>query len=375
MPIFEAPRRLTFRAIGSFRELKDSYPGLGLGDRDGLGFGSRADCNFTTIISFSFSKCHSFRWRMDSQNGVLSSLVVGSTFSPNLDILSRYAGLSPPSPLETLKTPSPIDYEASTTVEHRSAARALLVRARTSDAGYRPPDQQKRHLLRVPSRRNLKLNEERWTFTKHEVGKALNELLSAAPLPDVQVAHVVLASVHIDSLDELWEHFKDSKLQKRQSSIFRRSTSSNNGLSNWLSIVTGQENIPYIHLLCQYGAGPNLLNQAFVIALARHDIPSMKLLLSFGACILPICKDYVRLSVTKNDVDVIGLLLSAPKGMNVEDWQYSLEANIEGAPRGYARQEFCFNAFITDQISQPGNIFSKPSMRTMLPLSLFFFPT
>ncbi|QKD49146.2 uncharacterized protein FOBCDRAFT_236626 [Fusarium oxysporum Fo47] len=285
MPIFEAPRRLTFRAIGSFRELKDSYPGLGLGDRDGLGFGSRAD-----------------------SGGWIVKM--------------------------TLKTPSPIDYEASTTVEHRSAARALLVRARTSDAGYRPPDQQKRHLLRVPSRRNLKLNEERWTFTKHEVGKALNELLSAAPLPDVQVAHVVLASVHIDSLDELWEHFKDSKLQKRQSSIFRRSTSSNNGLSNWLSIVTGQENIPYIHLLCQYGAGPNLLNQAFVIALARHDIPSMKLLLSFGACILPICKDYVRLSVTKNDVDVIGLLLSAPKGMNVEDWQYSLEANIEGAPRG-----------------------------------------
>ncbi|KAK2678081.1 Ankyrin repeat-containing domain superfamily [Fusarium oxysporum f. sp. vasinfectum] len=334
MPTFEAPRRLTFRAIGSFRELKDSYPGLGLGDGDGLGFGSRADCNFTTIISFSFSKCHSFRWRMDSQNGVSLSLVVGSTFSPSLDILSRYAGLSPPSPLETLKTPSPIDYEASTTVEHRGAARALLVGARTSDAGYRPPDQQKRHLLRVPSRRNLKLNEERWTFTKHEVGKALNELLSAAPLPDVQVAHAVLASVHIDSLDELWEHFKDSKLQKRQSSIFRRSTSSNNGLSNWLSIVTGQENIPYIHLLCRYGAGPNLLNRAFVIALARRDIPSMKLLLSFGACILPICKDYVRLSVTKNDVDVIRLLLSAPKGMNVEDWQYSLEANVEGAPRG-----------------------------------------
>ncbi|KAG7418153.1 hypothetical protein Forpe1208_v004186 [Fusarium oxysporum f. sp. rapae] len=271
---------------------------------------------------------------MDSQNGVLSSLVVGSTFSPNLDILSRYAGLSPPSPLETLKTPSSIDYEASTTVDHRSAARALLVRARTSDAGYRPPDQQKRNLLRVPSRRNLKLNEERWTFTKHEVGKALNELLSAVPLPDVQVAHAVLASVHIDSLDELWEHFKDSKLQKRQSSIFRRSTSSNNGLSNWLSIVTGQENIPYIHLLCRYGAGPNLLNQAFVIALARRDIPSIKLLLSFGACILPICKDYVRLCVAKNDVDVIKLLLSAPKGMNVEDWQYSLEANIEGAPRG-----------------------------------------
>jgi hypothetical protein len=264
----------------------------------------------------------------------LSSLVVGSTLSPNLDILSRYAGLSPPSPLETLKTPSPVDYEASTTAEHRNAARALLVRARTNDAGYRPPDQQKRHLLRVPSRRNLKLNEERWTFTKHEVGKALNELLSAGPLPDVQVAHAVLASVHIDSLDELWEHFQDSKLQKRQSSIFRRSTSSNNGLSNWLGIVTDQENIPYIHLLCQFGAGPNLLNQAFVIALARRDIVSMKLLLSFGACILPMCKDYVRLFVAKSDVDVVRLLLSASKGMNVEDWQYSLEANIEGAPRG-----------------------------------------
>ncbi|KAF5718143.1 hypothetical protein FMUND_5435 [Fusarium mundagurra] len=271
---------------------------------------------------------------MDSQNGFLSSLAVGPTLSPNIDILSRYAGLSPPSPIETLKAPSPIDYEASTTVEHRSAARALLVRARTSDAAYRPPDQQKRHLLRVPSRRSLKLNEEKWTFTKHEVGKALNELLCMAPLPDVQVAHAVLASVQIDSLDELWEHFKDSKLQKRQSSIFRRSTSSHNGLSNWLSTVTGQENIPYIHLLCQYNAGPNLLNQAFVIALARRSIPSMKLLLSFGACILPICKDYVRQFVAKNDFDVVKLLLSAPKGMNLEDWQYSLQANIEGAPLG-----------------------------------------
>ncbi|EWG46991.1 hypothetical protein FVEG_07251 [Fusarium verticillioides 7600] len=274
---------------------------------------------------------------MDSQNGFLSSLAVGSTLSPNLDILSRYAGLSVPSSIETLKTPSPIDYEASTTVEHRSAARALLVRARTSDAGYRPPDQQKRHLLRVPSRRSLKLDEEKWTFTKHEVGKVLNELLCMAPLPDVQVAHAVLASVHIDSLDELWEHFKDSKLQKRQSSIFRRSTSSNNGLSNWLSTVTGQENIPYIHLMCQYNAGPNLLNQAFVIALARRSIPSMKLLLSFGACILPICKDYVRPFVAKDDVDIVKLLLSAPKGMNVEDWQYSLQANIEGAPRGVCK--------------------------------------
>ncbi|KAI1043225.1 hypothetical protein LB505_006109 [Fusarium chuoi] len=271
---------------------------------------------------------------MDSQNGFLSSLAVGSSLSPNLDILSRYAGLSPPSPIETLKTPSPIDYETSTTVEHRSAARALLVRARTSDAGYRPPDQQKRHLLRVPSRRSLKLNEERWTFTKHEVGKALNELLCMAPLPDVQVAHAVLASVHIDSLDELWEHFKDSKLQKRQSSIFRRSTSSNNGLSSWLSTVTGQENTPYIHLLCQYNAGPNLLNQALIIALARRSISSMKLLLSFGACILPICKDYVRSFVAKNDIDVVKLLLSAPKGMNVEDLQYSLQTNIDGAPCG-----------------------------------------
>ncbi|KAF5251577.1 hypothetical protein FANTH_3187 [Fusarium anthophilum] len=60
----------------------------------------------------------------------------------------------------------------------------------------------------------------------------------------------------------------------------------------------------------------------------------MKLLLSFGACILPICKDYVRPFVAKNDVDVVRLLLSAPKGMNVEDWQYSLQANIEGAPLG-----------------------------------------
>ncbi|KAF5638870.1 uncharacterized protein FTJAE_5058 [Fusarium tjaetaba] len=276
-------------------------------------------------------------WRMDSRNGFLSSLAVGSTLSPNLDILSRYAGLSVPSPIETLKTPSPIDYEASTTIEHRSTARALLVRARTSDAGYRPPDQQKRHLLRVPSRRSLKLNEEKWTFTKHEVGMVLNELLCMAPLPDVQVAHAVLASVHIDSLDELWEHFKDNKLQKRQSSIFRRSTSSNNGLSNWLSTVTGQENIPYIHLLCHYNAGPNLLNQAFVIALARRSIPSMKLLLSFGACILPICKDYVQPFVAKDDVDIVKLLLSAPKGMNVEDWQYSLQANIEGAPRGICK--------------------------------------
>ncbi|KAF5625999.1 hypothetical protein F52700_8714 [Fusarium sp. NRRL 52700] len=243
-------------------------------------------------------------------------------------------GLSPPSPIETLQTPSPIDYEASTTVEHRSAARAFLVRARTSDAGYRPPDQQKRHLLRVPSRRSLKLNEEKWTFTKHEVGKALNELLCMAPLPDVHVAHALLASVHIDSLDELWEHFKDSKLQKRQSSIFRRSTSSNNGLSNWLSTVVGQENIPYTHLLCQHNAGPNLLNQAFVIALARRSVPSMKLLLSFGAYILPICKGYVQRLVAKNDVDVVKLLLSAPKGMNVEDWQYSLQENIEGAHGG-----------------------------------------
>ncbi|KND91560.1 hypothetical protein TOPH_03806 [Tolypocladium ophioglossoides CBS 100239] len=279
---------------------------------------------------------------MDSNDDSLTSTIVGSVLTPNatpgdnkLETLLRHAGLSPPDPLVQLTRPDDYDFEALVTDEHRATARILLVWARTSDPGYRQPDRQKRHLLRIPSRRSLKLDEGKWTFTKHEVGKAFNALYASNPLPDVRVAQAILSSVeNMHSLDELWEHFQDSKLQKRQSSIFHRSTSTINGMANWLGIATEQGNTEYIRLMCQLGIAQALMNHALNVALARRDMDSAHILLSFGAAIVSMNRDLIREYVKRGDIDVVRLLLAAPNGMNVEDWQYCLEAEITATAEG-----------------------------------------
>ncbi|KAK2604003.1 hypothetical protein QQS21_003839 [Conoideocrella luteorostrata] len=279
---------------------------------------------------------------MDSNDDSLTSTIVGSILTPTatpsdtkLATLLDHAGLSPPDPLVRLARPDDYDFEALVTDEHRATARTWLVWARTSDPGYRQPDQQKRHLLRIPSRKNLRLDEGKWTFTKHEVGKAFDALLALNPLPDIRVAYAILSSVeNLHSLDELWGHFHDSKLQKRQSSIFRRSTSSSHGMAYWLGVAIQQGNTEYIRLMCQLGTEQALMNQAFKVALEKRDMNSVYILVSFGAAILSMNRDLIREYVKRGDIDVVKLLLSAPNGMNVEDWQYCLEAEITAAAEG-----------------------------------------
>ncbi|PMB72634.1 hypothetical protein BM221_000049 [Beauveria bassiana] len=279
---------------------------------------------------------------MQSNDISLASTIVGSVSTPEVSLsdtkfntLLRHAGLSPPEPLVQLKRPDDFEFEALVTDDNRAYARALLVRARSNDPGYRPPDQQKRHLLRMPTRKSLKLDADKWTFTKHEVGKAFNSLFEFDTLPDIGVAQALLSFVEdLHSLDELWEHFQDSKLQKRQSSIFRRSASTSRTITSWLETATEQGNTHYIRLICQVGVRQVLLDHAFIVALTRQDMASVHMLAEFGASISSINRDVVHGYVKRGNVDVVRLLLAAPNELSTEDWQHCFQEEITASAQG-----------------------------------------
>jgi hypothetical protein len=246
-----------------------------------------------------------------------------------LAAILRHAGLTAPHPIPTLPELDIYDFEARVSDEHKATAHMLLVQARVAVPSYRSPETQKRHLFRVPSRKSLKTDEHKWVFTKHEVGKALNWLLSQRPLPEVKVASALLwYAENLFAIDELWEHYLDPKLEKRQSSLFRRSTLSSVSTSNWVDIVTAQDNSEYVRLLCQIGVGQPLLNAAIRVALEWHAMGALKLLLQAGASITSSNNHLIQTYVAQGDIALINLLLSAPKGMNLEDWQFCLEPEI-----------------------------------------------
>ncbi|KAF1739436.1 hypothetical protein CRV24_001370 [Beauveria bassiana] len=279
---------------------------------------------------------------MKSNDISLESTIVGSVSTPEVSLsdtkfntLLRHAGLSPPEPLVQLARPDDFEFEALVTDNNRAYARALLVRARSNDPEYRPPDQQKRHLLRMPTRKSLKMDGETWTFTKHEVGKAFNNLFEFDTLPDIGVAQALLSFVEdLHSLDELWEHFQDSKLQKRQSSIFRRSASTSRTTASWLETATEQGNTHYIRLICQIGVRQVLLDHAFIVALKRQDMASIHMLAEFGASISSINREVVQGYVKRGNVDVVRLLLAAPNELSTEDWQHCFQEEITASAQG-----------------------------------------
>ncbi len=278
---------------------------------------------------------------MQSNYVSLTSTIVGSVSTPNISLsdtkfvtLLRHEGLSPPEPLVQLTRPDDFEFEAVAD-KQRAYARELLVWARASDPGHRPPDRQKRHLLRMSSRKSLKLDAEKRTFTKHEVGKAFNALFDFNTLPDIGVAQELLSFVEdLQSLDELWEHFQDSKLQKRQSSIFRRSVLTCHTIASWLETATKQGNTHYVRLICELRVSQVSLDHAFIVALTRQDIDSVHILASFGASIGSINRDVVQEYVKRGNVDVVRLLLASPNGLSTEDWQHCFQEEITASAHG-----------------------------------------
>jgi hypothetical protein len=256
------------------------------------------------------------------------------------------AGLSPPERIPPLRRPDVDDFEASLP-SNIDAARSLLIQQRTSKPGYRPPDQQKRHILRSKSTKEATSETENWIFTKHEVAKAFDDLLSRTPLPVPGVAQALLSHASGDSLQELCCHFCDSKLEKKRKSRtkpfrssavhkttsslvlkngFRRSSAALETITDkfpyitWLDMACDQGNLEYVRLMCQAGLRQDALNRAFRIALSKHEMDILEELLSFDV-VASVASAAIRERVKLHDVSLLRLLLSAPNAMNVETWR------------------------------------------------------
>jgi ankyrin repeat protein len=256
-----------------------------------------------------------------------STLLGSTTHDDRIEVFLRMASLSPPEQIPSLAT-LPVFDSPPYLQSSSDAARSLLVETRINTPGYRQPEKQLRHHFRLPSQRKAKCNEENWVFTKHEVAKAFDSLLSSVPLPMPGIAKVLLSHASITSLDELWLHLHDAELDKRTKSRLRRSTSSVVPKNTWLNKVTFGENLEYIVLMCQIGVGQEVLDQAFSIALSKHSMYAMEALLRFGA-VASNCKDAIREYVRGNDLALAKLLLAAPKAMSVEAWRHCIEPEIE----------------------------------------------
>src|SRR5262249_28472896 len=146
----------------------------------------------------------------------LDSVVVTAHDHRIVTILHE-AELSPPQRIPALAKPDLRDFGASLP-SNIDEARSLLVQQRTSEPGYRQPDQQKRHVFRSKKSKEAKCNTANWVFTKHEVAKAFDELLSRVMLPVPGIAQALLSHTSVASVEELWCHFSDPKLEMRTES-------------------------------------------------------------------------------------------------------------------------------------------------------------
>jgi hypothetical protein len=286
-----------------------------------------------------------------------------------IEAILHEAELSPPQRIPTLAKPHIRDSESSSLPSNIDEARSLLVQQRISEPGYRQPDQQKRHIFRSKKIKEAKCNTDKWIFTKHEVAKAFDDLLSRTPLPVPGVAQALLSHASVASLEELWYHFYDPKLEKRmesyskqlrsstlpkaissvalktmssvalkarssvaletRSSVTLETTSAVVPEMTWLGKVCYQENLEYIRLMCQAGLEQDALDRAFGIALSKHSMDAMEVLLGFGAVASAACQDAILERVKLHDFALVRLLLSAPKAMSVEAWRGCMELEVE----------------------------------------------
>ncbi|KAH9218802.1 hypothetical protein DL95DRAFT_434082 [Leptodontidium sp. 2 PMI_412] len=226
-----------------------------------------------------------------------------------------------------LTTPSYFDFDASLS-SNIDEARSLLVEQRKSGPGYKQPDQQKRHVFRSKKTKDAKCNSASWTFTKHEVAKAFEGILSRTPLPAPGVAQALLSHTSVRSLDELWSHLDDPELEKRTSGSGTTTMVPN---ITWLDEVCNQGNLEYIRLLCQAGLSQASLNSAFTVSLLMHSTEAMQLLLSFGAAVSADSQDAIEARVKSNDIDLIRLLLSTSTSMSSEAWRDVLDLDIQSS--------------------------------------------
>ncbi|RYP46192.1 hypothetical protein DL768_007562 [Monosporascus sp. mg162] len=222
--------------------------------------------------------------------------------------------------------PAAVDFQASLPTAPETA-RALLVQQRIREPGYQAPETQLRDVFRSKKRKKAARNGSNLVFTKYEVAKSFQSLICNAPLPSPGVAQALLAHACQTSLEELWRCLYSSKAEKGTKNRTSFLTSAPPRIT-WLDIVTGQDNLQYVRLLCQAQIGQDALDRAFSIALSKRFMATIALLLGFGA-VASDCQEAIRKHVRLNDVALTKLLLSAPSNaMSVDAWRYCLEPEI-----------------------------------------------
>ncbi|KAI4859104.1 hypothetical protein F4820DRAFT_440799 [Hypoxylon rubiginosum] len=224
---------------------------------------------------------------------------------------------SPPPPW----TPSDVDRSFSgtelTIPDDHDETQDLLVLQRKSKPDHRPPETKRRYIFRSKKYKELKSNENNWQFNKHEVAEAFNSLLAQNPLPRCGLAKALLHRIQPTSIDELWCHLHDPKLESKMKRRFgRRSTGEPIPLITWLDTVTLQGNVDYIQLLCETRLGVDPINRAFGLALQSGlSSAGIEILLSFSR-------------ITSESMSGGKMLLSysscypTPEAMTVESWRY-----------------------------------------------------
>ncbi|KAF5661746.1 hypothetical protein FHETE_8281 [Fusarium heterosporum] len=244
------------------------------------------------------------------------------------------AGLHPPLRLTSLVEPAAQDFlpfEAT----NRDLARQLLVQQRKANPNFTPPERQIRHIFRSKDQKAEACNSSQWSFTKHEVAKAFDALLSQQTLPPAGVAQALLLHTTLISLDELWGHFNDPQLEKkmkRNRTSLNASGFDSQGMT-WLDKTTSRDNFNYILLLCQTHVSQPVIDRALGVALSRPSLQAIKLLLSFGAK-ASTYQETISHHVRARNLDLISLLLSAPNSMTTEAWRICLEQELARAESG-----------------------------------------
>ncbi|KAI1135612.1 hypothetical protein F5Y05DRAFT_393950 [Hypoxylon sp. FL0543] len=217
-------------------------------------------------------------------------------------------------------------------LNNHDAAHNLLIElreVRKIERVYRPPEAKKRNYLLLPKQRRLKINKAKHTFRLHEVAKALDHLLAQVPLIGVGIAQALLSHAPSTTLDELYLHLHDPKLEGRMKRRFGgRSASSNIPETTWLDEVTRQGSTEYIRLFCQTGLAQAHIDRAFGIALTQNSMNAMETLLSCGA-IASAYQEHIREHIKLKDTALVELLLSYPTAMSLESWQICVGPEVE----------------------------------------------
>ncbi|KAF2823662.1 hypothetical protein CC86DRAFT_327483 [Ophiobolus disseminans] len=238
------------------------------------------------------------------------------------EVFLRKAKLDTPFDVPPLKAWPTTDFESSLP-DHANRARALLVQHRVTSPSYRPPAQQKRNLFRTKKRREAASDGTSWIFTTYEAACIFDTLIISQPRCPPGISQAILSHASVSSLDELWSCLHDPKNTKSVSKHV-------DGTPNitWLDHAASQDDVDYVRLMCQAGLYQQALDGAFGIALARHSMDVMEMLLSFGACASSY-KTQIRELFKHGDNAVARLLLSAhPGAMSLSAWRHCLAEEV-----------------------------------------------